>query len=148
MIYDTLANIDRYKGDKNLYKALCWARDYKGAASTDDAELDGRKLYAMVRTLMTASRDGRVFESHRKYIDVHVTLSGEEAIDFCLQPLAVDKPYDPAKDAELQKPPAEFGSFIVRPGSFAVFYTGEVHRPSCPVTVPASFRKIVLKIQV
>lgn len=113
-------------------------------------EVDGKKLYIQVVDTETGSIEERQAEIHRKYIDIHYSLEGNEAIGF-----AVDSGKNKVKEDLLEErdilfyEAAENENFIkMVPGSFAVFYPTDVHRPNCNETEAKKIRKVIAKVSV
>jgi biofilm protein TabA len=111
--------------------------------------LVGEDVYAMITVAKTRAPEGRKFETHRKYIDVHALLSGQETIGSApAASLKVTDPYDAAKEAELFAIPASYDKLEMHPGLFAVFQPGEAHLPGCDLDGPHETRKVVVKVAV
>ncbi|NLE65635.1 MAG: DUF386 family protein, partial [Elusimicrobia bacterium] len=63
--------------------------------------------------------------------------------------LADPTEYDEMKDCQFFSARANISSFLVREGEFAVFFSGESHRPMCAASQgPASVQKLVFKIRI
>jgi YhcH/YjgK/YiaL family protein len=70
-------------------------------------DIDGPGLYISIAEYETASKAPTFLEVHRKYVDIQMTLSGEELLGWTTNAsFPVDKPYDEAKDCEFLKVPA------------------------------------------
>lgn len=98
---------------------------------------------------MTEARDARRFESHRRYIDIQVSLTGGEIIDWAPEgalPIEVD--FQAGGDIAFHRAPAApAASLRLVPGSFAIFFPGEAHRPLCALeSGPDRVRKVVFKV--
>lgn len=95
--------------------------------------------------------EAAVAESHKKYIDVQVILSGNEAIYVPAagkEPSAT-MPFDNEKDYALYAPTpfADFHLLRMTAGSFAIFFPGELHAPSVALDGKSEpIRKAVLKV--
>lgn len=88
-------------------------------------------------------------ESHQAYIDVQVVLTGAEAMYIPAETPAVTTPYQVDRDCALYAPvPLDAcHRLLVRAGSFAIFFAGELHAPCHTADGnPARVRKAVLKI--
>ena len=77
MIFDTLKNVDNYKGLGRVYDAL------KFLSETDFSkielgryELDGDNIFYMVQSYDT-DPDKTISEAHKKYIDIQFMGEGE-----------------------------------------------------------------------
>lgn len=109
--------------------------------------IEGEKMFAVVSDLTTRAVTEIPPEIHRKYIDVQYWQSGRERFGIA--------PND-GTDAVVRACPekdvwylegADDESFVnTRPGSFAVFYPWDVHRPGCMTDRPETFRKCVIKV--
>ena len=80
MIFDTLNNVNNYKGLGRVYDAL------KFLSETDFSkielgryELDGDNIFYMVQSYDT-DPDKTISEAHKKYIDIQYMVEGEEII--------------------------------------------------------------------
>ena len=150
MIYDKLENIGVYVGaDSEIARAVNYAK----AFADEDGKyvIDGDKLFANVETYETSSESGKLFESHRKYIDVQIMLSGSEVhgvIPLDDDSLAVEKEYDPDTDLAFYSTISDHSRIVLSPGEFVIYFPQDCHKPGCAVDTPASVRKIVLKISV
>ncbi len=87
------------------------------------------------------------FESHQKFIDVQVIVSGEEVMEAAAAgPLGVMEAYDEAKDMTHHADPAAASRLRLRAGDVAVFWPEDAHKPSIAVDGPALVRKTVVKV--
>jgi len=150
MIFDKFENLDLYfdKNDK-LYKAICFARDFNTAQGNTKFEISGKDIYATSASYTTKSVDESCFENHRKYIDVHVILEGEElhghTVDDSIDVLSE---YDEETDLKTYKRPTTYNSVVLKPGKFVVFYPQDLHMPNCCVNEQTPVKKLVVKISV
>lgn len=112
----------------------------------------GAGARAILSRPVTVDPDTLPFETHRRVTDVHVVLSGWEAVHGAsLADLAETGPYNEAEDYTLYAPvpgrsPALELRFVLGPRMLAVFGPGEAHKPRGTVGLPAAFRKAVLKV--
>lgn len=101
-----------------------------------------------VLDLQTASVQENYPEAHRRHIDVQYLVAGSELIGVASQPVsaAIHQPYDENRDIIFyQHVPDETWIRMV-PGTFAVFFPQDIHRPNCAPDLPAAIRKVVVKI--
>lgn len=149
MIADRFENMGLYSPIyRNLEKAIAFL------SSTDFAswecgrkEIDADKLACIVvdRVLEKAPE---FWESHRKYIDVHYVLSGEEEIWYtpCTD-LKKLRDYEDGDDSELFKGEAGRSSSLkLQKGDVMVFFPGEIHMTNGPCGGKESVRKVILKV--
>jgi len=150
MILDILENRSRYTGvSPEIERALEYL------ASTDFSALEngkhpieGDELFALVLTYETEPESVRSFEAHRRYIDIQYILSGREIIYWAaLQELAPKDEYSVEKDI-LFLSGTERARLQLSPGSFAVFYPQDAHKPNCTWEKPQQVRKVVVKVRI
>lgn len=113
-------------------------------------ELEGKKLYIQVVDTETGSTEERQPEIHGNYIDIHYSLEGNETIGF-----VVDNGNNVVKEDLLEErdilfyESVEHENFVkMVPGSFAIFYPTDVHRPNCNEKEVKKIRKVIAKISV
>lgn len=113
-------------------------------------ELEGKKLYIQVVDTKTGSVQERQPEIHGNYIDIHYSLEGNETIGF-----AVDNGNNVVKEDLLEEKDILFYESVENenfvkmvPGSFAIFYSTDVHRPNCNEKESKKIRKVIAKISV
>ncbi len=108
--------------------------------------LDGDKLYLSIMEIEGKTPEAAKMESHRKYIDIQVVISGVETmgwtpIEHCTN--AID-PYNAEKDLQFfTDQPNTY--LTVHPGEFAIFFPEDGHAPGIgndPI------KKAVLKVLV
>ena len=90
-------------------------------------------------------------EAHKKYIDIHTTITKSEKIDwYPAVDLKVIKPYDKIEDAVYyEKPQQSYASLNMYPGIFALFWPGDAHMPRLQVAgKPELIKKAVMKVSI
>ena len=108
-------------------------------------------IYANIESYTRKSLIDANLESHRKYIDVQLLLSGTERIDYCnTDGLTPIQPYDYVKDITFYKrPSAEISSLILNGRNFAVFFPQDAHAPQITtLELQNNVKKVVVKIAV
>jgi len=87
-------------------------------------------------------------EVHRRYIDIQYLAWGEEKIG-----IAIDTGNNKVSESLLEQRDIIFyhhcenESFIkMTPGSYAIFFPQDVHRPGCILQTASEIRKIVVKV--
>ena len=142
MIYDLLVRLDAYKG---LGQALDKAIDYLmglGADAPADGRIsiDGDRVYGSVNAVTLVSSSP--WEAHRAYIDVHVSLTGGETIEYL--PVSQVDEWGPYQfDACLSESAQRGVPLAMEAGRFAVFFPWDAHRPNLGSGVG---RKLVVKV--
>ena len=153
MICDRLANAARYQRLHPLFPdAFAWAQDPANRARADgEYAIHGRDLYAIVQGGQTMPAGDKRFESHRRYIDIQLNLSGAEIMEWTpVAGLAVADDFRPDNDIRFHHPPTGATTpLLVRPDEFAIFWPEDAHKPCChPYGAATAFRKIVFKISI
>ena len=111
-------------------------------------DIDGDKLYGLVMKVPTRAIEAAQFEAHRKYIDIHYYISGQDMTgSIPSEELKVAVPYDEKADIELFSVPSNYLKLDMSPGKFAVFLPGGGHMPNCHVKKPDTLHKLVVKVQ-
>lgn len=148
MIFDTLANADRYAALHGLFpRAFDFLRDpdLKNLAP-GRYPIEGERLFAIVETAAGRSRAQAKLECHRKYIDIQMVLEGTDEMGWkplcdCHDPIA---DYSSEKDIQFfRDAPASW--IATPPGAFCLFFPQDAH---APLVSKDEIRKVILKIAV
>jgi len=108
--------------------------------------IDGDNVYAYVTDDSTKDYDKSKWESHRKYIDLHYVISGEEKIGVApVADVRVTEPYNAEKDIAHYRGAGKL--FVAKPGTFFIFFPGTAHRPNITTGGNKPDQKIVIKIK-
>lgn len=150
MIFDRLDHAARFAATQNLKDALRFLAETDLAAlPVGKSSVDGERITCtVVDRPLTAMPS--LWEDHRRYIDVHLVLTGAECIHAAPQgELPVHAAFDPAKDAALfRDAPIPRTAFTLHPGEMLILFPGEVHMTNIPANAQESVRKIILKVEV
>ncbi len=151
MIVDTLEHWKRYSDSplwRRAFEHLLWLD--ADAADTEMTPLEGEDLMARVMTYPTRPVADAVLEAHDRYVDIQMSISGGERIDwFPRAALAVETPYDPDSDAVFfERPGIAPVSIPNLPGRFAVFFPEDAHSPQLALDdTCALVKKVVVKVR-
>lgn len=131
MIYDSMRAFQKYKGisPETWSKITGFLDSISGTVpEASSTRLDGDKLIANVVHTNTRDFESGKFESHRRYVDIHIPLRGEETIicrsDSC--DLKQIGSFDDANDYVLFEA-APGIPVALEPGYFLFLYPGEPH---------------------
>ena len=112
--------------------------------------IDGRNIFAQVLDLTTQTWDENRPEVHRRYLDIQFLAWGEEKIG-----VAIDTGNNEISESLLEQRDIVFyhgsenESFIeMTPGTYAIFFPQDVHRPACIKNKVSAIRKIVVKVAI
>lgn len=146
MIIDRLEALSRYCPllPELLEVEQFLLRQPAGGPGLGRHEIDGARLYVLVAEGPGKPRETVRLEAHHRYIDVQVTLAGDEVIGWRPTPLCqvAAEPYRPDKDIVFFGD-APCGWLAVPPGHLAIFYPEDAH---APMAGTGSIRKAVFKI--
>jgi biofilm protein TabA len=131
-----------------LIRALEWVRDLPPDAPSGIVEIEGREMFANIHGYETLPRETCQWESHRRTLDFQVCLSGGEMIEHTpLYPVNGESCYDADNEVEFwPSPPPASARLHMTPGSFAIFYPGELHLPKLHDGCHPHVHKVVVKI--
>lgn len=110
-------------------------------------ELDGMRVYANVMSYQTKDAYNCMWEAHRRYIDIHYIISGEELIKVSDLDDMTIKDYIESSDY-LKICGSEKYSILMEKGSFLFLMTNEAHKTGCNNEKSVTVKKIVFKISV
>ena len=100
-------------------------------------------VYVNVMELETRKENS--FEIHKRYIDIHCILEGEEAVEIAdLSSLNITQPYNEERDIALGT--AHGTRHIIRKGQYCITMPQEAHSPGLCVTNPMKIKKAVFKV--
>ena len=149
MILDRLENASRYYDGGRLEQALKLLAGYTPALfeSAPRNVVDGDRLFANHAAYVTSPLEGGCMESHRRYADVMLMLSGSEAIyrDEAAE-LTETVPYSEEKDVTLYALRPDPTRLILTPGSFVVLYPEDAHCPGRILHEAEEVRKVIVKV--
>ena len=147
MIYAHIDDAGNYGG---LGEVFAWAVRQLARADLKDlpagrTELIPGKAWFSIDEPETKPLEQALFEAHREFVDVQMTIAGDELIGCA--PLGRVTPlgeYDEKRDIQFFR-----GEGLVLDctgGMFAVFFPEDAHRPCVAPGTPRRIRKIVAKI--
>lgn len=148
MIIGDIKHSSRYESLHPLFK-----KAFEIAKNTDwfatelgKKEIDGENLFIINSNPECLSKENQVLEYHKKYLDIHILLEGEETIgwkslDDCQNE---KKAFDTTDDYGLYSDiPTSYATLKV--GQFAIVYPEDAH---APIIGEGKIRKLVVKIMV
>jgi len=149
MIIDSIKNHTLYPFGELWSKTFDFLRDLESDIQDGKHTIAGDHLFAGIDSYRTKPHPDAKLETHRRYIDIQLLLSGTECINvFPKTGLTVSEPYDPDKDAEFYQVPEKAPVRVtLKPGRFIVFFPEDAHMPclrSGDTSQPV--RKVVIKL--
>lgn len=105
--------------------------------------------YFVISSYMTKDESECKLESHKKYIDVQLLLSGEEKIKVAdISLFKVKEEYNETSDCVFYYPGDGLVDNILKPGAYLVFLPNDAHMPGIMVGSPKEVKKVVIKIKI
>ena len=146
MIYATLTEAPSYRGlHARLDRVLdLLTPEFLSSLGTERVELDGEDLFVTRFDVSTSGDEGRLFEYHRRYLDVFVTVAGRERVDLATPEALLLREQRGDYWGGSGTPEQ---SVQLSPGRFLVLFPGDAHRPGMAVAEPAKISRVVFKIR-
>ena len=144
MITDNLKNIYKYNEIPN--NAKNFIKNLTSEMPCGRYEID-ECIYANIDTYEPKSRENCLFESHKKYIDIQILLSGKESLEYThIDNLKIKIPYDTVRDVMFYDDSTKFVNNVVLGNeNFVLLYPYEAHKPQIKIT-EGNVKKVVIKI--
>ena len=145
MIIAELSDAHMYRGiHPALDRALELLNDkFLHSVGTETVHLDGYRLYATLNRYETVPFEDTFFEAHKRYLDIHVLIKGEERVDIA----------NPERLTEFEHRDDFYAylgegeqTVLLRPGNFLVAFPGDAHRIKIQTDGPCAVEKVVFKI--
>lgn len=115
----------------------------------------GRKVvvcddfFYSVQSYETQPADECKLESHRKYVDVQVMVSGEESMDVTdISRLDSSEEYDENKDIMFWRIPKRMSKIVLKAGDYIILYPENAHRGAVSINDSCHVLKIVGKVKI
>ena len=148
MIYAKNADALAYRGiHPNLDLALEHITPEFLAALRDNqrVELKGDLVYCTRFTYETIPQEESFFEAHRRYLDIHIMVEGEERVDVNRTEDLVLTEAQEGNDFYAYQGES-WHSTVLKPGEFLVVFPGDAHRIKVQVDGPKTVSKAVFKV--
>ena len=108
--------------------------------------IDGDRIFAIFSTYVTQKETEKLFEAHKKYIDIQYIICGREIIYWSLiENLTSKGEYSEQNDIIFLKGDDVTGLPMVK-NNFCIFFPQDAHKPGCILDKPEKVRKVVVKV--
>ncbi len=146
MIYDSITNIEAYRGiHPRVMKALEILRDTDFSSMADGTyEVEGKELFYFLQSYETKPSNDKP-EAHKLYADIMMMLDGKEQIGVAPLESVEDTGERPEGDIRFYR--GETVPVLLKENRFAVFFPGDAHAPGIAVDGPEKCRKCVVKVR-
>lgn len=106
-------------------------------------------IFALEQVFYTKNREDCFIESHKKYIDFQLILSGNEQMEYIdIDKLEIDKSYDEQKDLITYKLTDNTSKFLLQKNDLAIFFPNDAHIGLPKYSEPELVYKTVIKLPV
>ena len=151
MIYGEIKDLGLYKGiSKNLDRAIDYilSGEYKNGVVGKNV-IDGDNVYFnQPDSPMTKEVKDGFIENHKKYIDIHIVLEGEEVIAYTpLEDCLETQSYNDEEDYALVKGKAQV-ELILNAKNFLLFFPEEPHLALLKIDTPKEIKKVIFKVEI
>jgi YhcH/YjgK/YiaL family protein len=150
MIIDTLENLKKYESILPFSKEILNYLGTTDLLSLEDGKFQvaGDSVYILIQEYLTKPESEKKWESHKKYIDIQIVLSGEEHMGYCpAHLLKISEPYNEVKDVIFyDNDSPEYSKLLIPQNYFAIFFPGDAHKPGYYILKEERVRKIVFKV--
>lgn len=149
MIYDSIKNIECYKGlSKYLDTAIRFIKEQDLIAlPLGRTEVDGEYVFVNVMEATAKPEEELNFEVHKKYMDIQIDLEGTEVIEVAVGNLDEIIAYDAGKDIGFYGADKS-ARCIMGPGRFIICMAEEAHKPGIAFGSERALKKCVIKVAV
>lgn len=113
-------------------------------------ELQGRDIHVNVMDVTTKPFYSARPETHRDYLDIQYLVTGRERIGVAFDAVenVVTEDLLDSRDVRFFGDVSNESILTMTPGSFALLFPSDVHRPTCAMDQPMAIRKVVVKVRV
>lgn len=149
MVLDHIQNAPLYYHLNPYFKQ---AFEYLMSHSFNDMEnglyeIEGKNVMAIVNSYDTESADSRIWEGHKKYIDIQFVAKGSENMGHSpIQYAKVIQEYD--VDNDFSKFETSGNEITVLENHFTIFFPHDIHKPNLIHQQSAPVKKVVMKVRV
>ena len=144
MILDTLDNLEIYASLNPLFgKAIEYLKNTDlNALEVGKVKLQGDDLIVNISEVEPKEKEDAKLETHIKYIDIQIPLSGDEIMGYTAKNDLPDAEYDAEKDVTFYEGLAD--TYVnVKKGMFTIFFPQDGHAPAI---TKVGLKKIIVKI--
>jgi biofilm protein TabA len=149
MIFDKVENLSQYFDKPWVNLVLDFYKTLDLNTPNGEYELMGRDLFCKVLDYETKTTDF-ITESHRKYVDIQISLDGEEFIEvYGFEEVVITEPYNEISDCIFYKTTENSLSLIkiqLTKGMMGIFLPQDIHKTQISVKHVSEIKKAVFKV--
>lgn len=111
-------------------------------------EIQGQDIYYNVVDVETKDKKLGRPEIHKKFIDIHFLIKGEELIGFARDSSnnRVSEELFEKRDILFYENVENEMDLVMKPGNFVILFPNDVHRAACVLEKKSLIRKVIVKI--
>ncbi len=130
-----------------LEKALIFLKNLDESVPEGEIEISGKDLYAVITKAETQDAKERFYEAHKKYIDIHYVLNGEQIIKWL--PVNKFEPVNYNDENDFYKYEENFqgSEILMKDNNIAIFFPKDAHMPLCKVDKKRQIKVCVVKVK-
>lgn len=149
MIYGNINNLDEFSFLPN-YIQRCFeyikSNDLKNFEN-GRYEIDGENIFLNIDEYTTTTVDKRIWEAHKKYLDIHLILKEEEIVDVNFVNNLKEKEFKEENDLIILEGNKK-SSIILKEGDFLICYPNDAHMTALKIDKPKLVKKAVFKVKI
>ena len=147
MIFGNMNNLNEYTFlSESVKECFSYAKEHKLVEFENGKhEIDGERFFVNIVEYTTKNAEERFWEAHKKYLDVHLMLDGEEQIDLNFLSNMDVKEFVEADDF-VPMDGEKNSSVVLRNGDFLICYPQDGHRTAVMVSEPKTIKKAIFKV--
>ena len=149
MITDSIANYKKYIGvHEDFEEIFAFLTNVKEGVEPGKTVFRENELWATVSVFTeTGDPAQKKFEAHRKFIDIHYIVSGEEEFGYSnVDRLTTTTPYNEQGDCEMLE--GEIRSIRLKKGDFCMVFPEDAHIPCMGKSESEDLVKVIAKLEV
>ncbi|MDQ8735163.1 YhcH/YjgK/YiaL family protein [Paenibacillus sp. LHD-38] len=146
MIYDKISNAGQYAFENHRLKSA--VEDMRLNLHGEADETNDFQKNSIVFT--TVSKEEKRYEAHRKFIDIHIVLEGQEYVEVSnVECLSNSTAYDPDRDIHFGDVTSSLKfKGCLEPGYFLICFPEDTHLVGAHEQAEQVVKKIIYKIAV
>lgn len=149
MIVTEINNLSTYVGVNPYFERLINFLKTVDLGNLPEGKIDieGDKLFGNCFSYVADGQPGDFFETHRKYLDIHLVLENTEDMAVSsVKSATVSQPYNKEKDIELYEGKAE-QLIHLKSGECLITFPEDLHQPKVRVN-DLPLKKVVFKVAI
>lgn len=149
MIYGNTNNINEFDFlSENIKKCFEYfnKNDLKNMEN-GTYEIQGKDIFVNIVEYETTTQDKRPWEAHKKYLDIHIIISGEEIINTNFINNLTQKAYIEEEDF-LPMEGNKKTAILLQENDFLICYPNDAHMTAIKVDEPKKIKKAIFKVKI